>query len=198
MIEFKNNSNEIPYSILRNKYELAKSKNQNSIEAISIASYCKKNRIVDSRYVNLKIIDNKDFIFLSNYESPKGLQFQSHDQISVLIYWNSINLQIRMKAKIKKTSLKYNKLYFLKRSKEKNALAISSEQSKKISSYKNIKDNYFYVRKNADLKKCPKYWGGYSFIPYEFEFWEGNKYRLNKRDLYSLEKRKWIHSVLQP
>ena len=23
------------------------------------------------------------------------------------------------------------------------------------------------------LKDCPEYWGGYSFVPYYFEFWEG-------------------------
>jgi len=198
MIKFKNNSNEVPYVILRNKYEAAQTKNQNSIEAISIASYCNKNKIVDSRYVNLKIIDNKNFIFFSNYESQKAQQFRSHDQISILIYWNSINIQIRMKAKIKKTSLKYNDLYFIKRSKEKNALALSSEQSKETYSYEKIKDNYFFTLKNADLKRCPEYWGGYSFIPYEFEFWEGHEYRLNKRDLYKKEKNTWNHFILQP
>jgi len=36
-----------------------------------------------------------------------------------------------MKAKIKKTSDEYNQKYFFDRSEEKNALAISSNQSKK-------------------------------------------------------------------
>ena len=38
----------------------------------------------------------------SNYKGPKSNQFKDHNQISVIIYWESIDLQIRMKAKIKK------------------------------------------------------------------------------------------------
>ena len=59
---------------------------------------------VDSRYVNLKFITNDEFIFFSNYDSPKASAFNSHNQIAALLYWSSINVQIRMKAKIKKTS----------------------------------------------------------------------------------------------
>ena len=47
-----------------------------------------------------------------------------------------------MKAKIKKTSDEFNQNYFFDRSKEKNALAISSKQSKKIGSFEQVKENY--------------------------------------------------------
>ena len=40
--------------------------------------------------------------------SPKAHQFESHNQVSVLIYWESINTQIRMKAKISKTSSEFS------------------------------------------------------------------------------------------
>ena len=41
-------------------------------------------------------------LFFFNYSSPKSKDFfESHNQITALIYWNSINVQIRMKAKIK-------------------------------------------------------------------------------------------------
>ena len=35
----------------------------------------------------------------SNYQSPKAKQFESHNQISALIYWSKTNIQIRMRAK---------------------------------------------------------------------------------------------------
>jgi pyridoxine/pyridoxamine 5'-phosphate oxidase len=44
-----------------------------------------------------------------------------------------------MKAEIKKTSNDYNQKYFFDRSEEKNALAISSSQSKQIDSYSKLK-----------------------------------------------------------
>jgi pyridoxamine 5'-phosphate oxidase len=198
MIQFNNLNPEIPYQLLQEKYDEALNTGQRGIEAISISSYNKGISEVDSRYVNLKFINNDEFIFFSNYESPKASAFNSHNQIAALLYWSSINVQIRMKAKIKKTSNEFNQQYFFDRSEEKNALAISSNQSKKIGSFEQVKKNYNKSLENDNLKKCPKYWGGYSFSPYEIEFWEGNEYRLNKRNLYIKDNASWNHFILEP
>ena len=39
------------------------------------------------RFVNLKFIDNDKFIFFTNYNSPKSLAFETHNQISGLFFW---------------------------------------------------------------------------------------------------------------
>ena len=198
MIEFINNSSEIPYLLFKKKYDVACDANQNAIEAISISSYSKDSQEVNSRYVNLKIIDNNDFIFFSNYKSPKSIEFKSHKQISALIYWDSIDIQIRMKANICKTDPNFNNIYFSKRSVKKNALAISSNQSEFINSYDDVLINYKKALNSSDLRTCPDYWGGFKFKPYYFEFWEGHDLRLNKRDIYKMTNNRWQHSVIQP
>ena len=198
MIEFNNLNPEIPYQLLKEKYDEALNAGQRGIEAISISSYNKEIAEVDSRYVNLKFITNDEFIFFSNYDSPKASSFISHDQIAVLVYWPSINVQIRMKAKIKRTTDEYNQNYFFNRSEEKNALAISSSQSKPIDSYSQVKENYNKSLKNDDLKKCPEFWGGYSFTPYYFEFWKGHESRINKREVFDMTDDVWKQSFLQP
>lgn len=198
MIEFVNNSFEKPYVKLKRCYENALNNNQSNIEAISISSYSQKEKEVDSRFVNLKIINNNELIFFSNYKSEKSIQFEEHNQIAAIFYWDSINTQIRMKATIKKTPINLNKSYFKKRSKEKNALAISSKQSKKIISYEKVLKNFQLAYDNSDLTACPEYWGGYAFTPYYFEFWEGHSSRLNKRDFYELIEGNWNNGVLQP
>lgn len=198
MIKFSNLSQEIPYMLFKAKYDEAVSAGQKGIEAISISSFNKTMNEVDSRYVNLKFIAKDEFIFFSNYNSPKGIAFNSHDQIAALVFWPCINIQIRMKAKIKKTSNEYNQKYFFDRSIEKNALAISSNQSRKIDTFNNVKENFKKSLNYDDLKKCPDYWGGYSFKPYEIEFWEGDKFRLNKRNFYKKDKNKWNHYILEP
>ena len=99
---------------------------------------------------------------------------------------------------IKRISEEFNQKYFYNRSKEKNALAISSEQSKQIESYKHVIENYNRSLKNDDLKKCPEYWGGFSFTPYYFEFWEGHESRINKREIFNKTDGIWKHSFLQP
>ena len=198
MIQFNNLNQAIPYLLLKEKYDEALTAGQRGIEAISISSYNKEIGEVNSRYVNLKFISNDEFIFFSNYDSPKALSFNSHNQIAALLYWPSINVQIRMKAKIKKTSDEFNQKYFFDRSEEKNALAISSSQSKPIDSYNQVKENYNKSLKNDDLKKCPDFWGGYSFTPYYFEFWEGHESRLNKREVYEKSDDSWKHLFLHP
>ena len=198
MITFNNINQELPYTILREKYNEAFDAGQKVIEAISISSFNKELNEVDSRYVNLKFIDKDKFIFFSNYNSPKASAFDFHNQIAALLYWSSINVQIRMKATIKKTSNDYNQKYFFKRAEEKNALAISSNQSKQIDSYTKVKENYNKSIENDDLKKCPEYWGGFSFTPYYFEFWEGHESRINKREVFDKIDGVWKQSFLQP
>ena len=198
MIKFNNLNQEIPYQFFKKKYDEAIDAGQKGIEAISISSFNKQTSEVDSRYVNIKFIINDEFIFFSNYNSSKASSFNSHNQIAALFYWPSINIQIRMKAQIKKTFKEFNQKYFLERSEEKNALAISSNQSKPIDSYSQVKENFNKSLERDDLKKCPEYWGGYSFTPYYFEFWEGNENRLNKRESFALSNKVWTYSILQP
>lgn len=198
MITFNNLSKDAPYERFKKEYDKAVSKNQNIIEAICISSILKDSSLVDSRFVNLKIVKNDEFIFFSNYTSPKSKQFASHNQISVAIFWSETNVQIRMHANIKKLSNTENNKYFKSRDKNKNALAISSKQSQIIDSYANIKENYNKALKESNLKICPEYWGGYKFTPFYFEFWEGNKNRLNKREAYEKTSEGWNKFLLQP
>ena len=199
MIDLKNINQSRPYKKFLDHFEHAKEMNQKPINAISISSYDREENFVDARFVNLKYVINESWIFFSNYDGPKMKQFASHNQICALIYWEKINLQIRMRATIKKCSKKFSDNHFLSRSKEKNALAISSQQSKKIKDYENVKKKYEKVfLDDNNLFERPSNWGGYSFEPYYFEFWEGHKSRLNKRNVYEKAEDDWSHFILEP
>lgn len=198
MIQFIKISKQKPYIKFAEEYLRAIDNNQEYIEAISISSYDTKHKFVDSRYVNLKFIEGEKFIFFSNYNSPKSQQFGDFNQISATFFWNKTYTQIRMRANIKRTSKAFNKKYFKTRSVDKNALAISSMQSQKIKSYKLVKENYHQIKTNNNLADCPSYWGGFEFIPFYFEFWKGNKNRLNKRKVFELDKMSWKEYYLQP
>ena len=114
MIEFNNISNEPPYLIFKKKYLEAIGAGQTNIEAIAISSFNKKIDEVDSRFVNLKFINDINFIFFTNYNSSKSQAFSSNNQIGALFYWPSTNTQIRMKAKINKTSIKLSSSMVIK------------------------------------------------------------------------------------
>ena len=192
MIDLINVNNSEPYNRFSEYYYKALTRKQFSPEAVSISSFNSTTNEVESRFVNLKYIIDDEWIFFSNYNSQKAKDFQLHDQISVLFLWSSINIQIRIKAKIKQTSESFSDEHFKKRSIEKNALAISSYQSELIDSYNNVIKNYeSTINNKQSLLQRPEYWGGYAFIPYYFEFWEGHESRLNKRTAFYRKKGDW-------
>ena len=198
MIEINNLPESKPYQLFLKYFNQAKSAKQESIDAIVISSFNKNTNEVESRFVNIKYILSEEWIFFSNYNSPKARDFKSHNQITVLFYWSSINIQIRIKATIKKTSASFSNKHFNNRLIQKNALSISSMQSNEIESHAKVIKNYEQVLKNNDLLERPKYWGGYSFVPYYFEFWKGHKFRINQREVFAKKDGSWIHSKLQP
>ena len=188
-----------PYKAFKELYEKALQNNQSNIEACAISTFNKDLDEVESRFVNLKYIVNDEWIFFSNYDSAKSKSFKFHPQISAVFYWKKTNTQIRMKAKIYKTSEEFSNKHFASRSTEKNALAISSKQSQPIQSFDEIKEKYLATLDNKDLLQTrPSYWGGYSFKPYSFEFWTGNEFRLNKRSLYQKNNDNWDYCLLEP
>lgn len=199
MFEIKSKIIEAPYKKFYHFYDEAIKQNQSNPEAMVISSYNPSLNKVDSRFVNLKYIIDEEWIFFSNYNSPKALQFKSHDQISVLFYWNVLNLQIRIQSRIKKTKSEISDEHFALRTPEKNILAVISEQSNEIESYDDLVEKYSEHKNNHQIiSKRPNYWGGFTFKPYSFEFWTGQKFRLNLRESYFLESNKWKKKILQP
>jgi pyridoxamine 5'-phosphate oxidase len=199
MIEIHNLNKSEPYIKFQELYNLALNAKQASVDAMVISSFNTHQHEVESRFVNLKYINNNEWTFFSNYLSKKAEDFHSHNQISALLHWPSIKIQIRIKAKIRKSNAKLSDTHFHNRSDVKNALSISSKQSNPIDSYDSVIKNYEKTLNNSNqLKKRPKFWGGYSFIPYYFEFWEGHESRINKRETFYKENQNWIFSILEP
>ena len=73
MIEFINLSKETPYKIFKEKYDDAWKANQSIIEAICISSYSSIKKEVGARFVNLKYVNEKEFIFflITSLQSQK-------------------------------------------------------------------------------------------------------------------------------
>ena len=189
----------LPDKYFFNLFEEAYRENQQTIDVMVVSSFSKELNQTHSRYVNLKIIKNGEFIFFSNYEGQKARDFIDNNRVSCLLYWNKIDTQIRMNGTIKKTSSEFSNKYFNKRERNKNILAISSNQSKKIKSYQDVLDNYKRIEKTKNKLRRPSYWGGYSFKPFYFEFWQGHSSRINKRQVFKMNPNKrWTKYFLEP
>ena len=200
MIELDRSEQSEPYVKFYSLYDQCIKKNQNLPQVIALSSYDKLSEQSDVRYVNLKYIHGEEWIFFTNYNSLKAKHFETNNKISGAIYWDKIDIQIRIKGIIKRKNESFSDIHFSKRDKAKNALAISSYQSQSIISYEKIIENFQKVlaQNEKSLKKRPNYWGGYSLTPYFIELWQGHSSRINKREVFEKIDGIWNKSFLQP
>ena len=198
MINIENIENSEPCKLFVEYYQKALKNNQANIEAAVISSFNKDANEVNSRFVNIKYIQDNIWTFFSNYKSTKASDFDNHSQISVLFFWSTINIQIRIKSNIFKSSKNFSDKHYKSRDMLKNVLAHSSMQSKPIESYEKVLEKYDSTLKKNKFSNRPDYWGGYSFTPYYFEFWDGHESRINKREVFEKIDGLWNQSYLQP
>ena len=196
VIEFLNIKSK-PAKIFGELYDLAFLQRQANIEACCV-SLVSSSGYPTSRMVNIKSMNDTILNFYTNYKSSKAKDINFSNKISCVFYWPSTRTQIRISGIISKISNDESDLHFSKRTKEKNAIAISSMQSKKISSFEEVVDNYTNALKSSNLSERPSYWGGYKILPNYFEFWEGHDSRLNKRTVYIKDVNDWQSFTLQP
>ena len=190
----------LPFTIFENTYNNALDSGQQNIEAMCLSTSDKN--FTYSRMVNVKYILNDKLIFFSNYNSNKAKQIQISENVACLFFWPQINSQIRLLGTIRNSSNEFSNDHFSNRSIYKNALAISSNQSQQIESYEKVKNKYKTVLSNyTESTNRPSYWGGYEITPNYFEFWKGEKNRLNLREEFKLIDSKqnlWSRCYLEP
>lgn len=199
MIKFHLDKHIEPINYIHELYKLSTKNGNKAIEVFALST-CSPSMKPSVRYVNIKYINNDNFIFFSNYNSPKAQDINLNPYVAGVFYWKNIGIQIRIEGKIEKTSIRFSDAHFNKRSNDKNLLAITSNQSCEVSSYQSFLKRYDKTKKSFEDKilERPSYWGGYSINASKIEIWRANKSRLNERNLYFKYKDIWNHSVLEP
>ncbi len=198
MVSFINN-NSSPILKLEEEYKKAKRLDQKNVEALYVSTINQDNNTPNSRLVNVKYIKNNKIYFFSNYNSQKAKEIESNQAVSCIFFWNSINCQIRIKGDVSKISSIESDKHFNSRAKEKNILAIISKQSEVLDNYNTFTETFKHNLENLkEPISRPNYWGGYEITPYYFEFWNGHEFRLNKREVYENNGKRWLNYSLYP
>tara|TARA_B100000575_G_scaffold278818_1_gene266518 strand:- start:758 stop:1360 length:603 start_codon:yes stop_codon:yes gene_type:complete len=183
-------------------YEWIKEAQDESValpHAMNLSSLNSKGRPA-SRMVLLKRISNKGFIFFTDYEGNKGQQISDFPHAALTFWWAKTNKQIRIEGTCSRVSEEENDVYFASRPRGSQISASVSLQSAKIDSYESlVKKSEIFEAKNSDKEiERPERWGGYLLEPYSIEFWQDQKNRLHKREIYTLSKSVWQKSLLSP
>jgi pyridoxamine 5'-phosphate oxidase len=138
------------------------------------------------RTVLLKGMDDRGYIFYTNYESRKAREMDATGRASLLFFWASVERQVRIDGTVERISPVESDRYFETRPLDSRLSVYASKQSEVIESRDVLEDTFERVRRTYGDGPVPRpeWWGGYRVVPDEFEFWQGRTSRLHDRLRY--------------
>ena len=152
------------------------------------------------RTVLLKTLDERGFVFYSNYKSRKASHIEAHPQASLLFPWIELERQVIVRGVIEKVSREESEAYFRTRPRESQLGAWVSEQSSVIENRSVLEDGMAELETRFEGKEIPlpDFWGGYLLRPVTIEFWQGGPGRVHDRLEYRKDKDGWKIVRLSP
>ena len=152
------------------------------------------------RVVLLKQLDERGFVFYTNYNSRKAEEMQKDPRVGLLFFWPELQRQVRVQGVVEKVSEEESDVYFASRPRESRLGAWGSPQSEEIASREVLEQRYQEAVARFEGKEVPRpdHWGGFRVLPSVMEFWQGRPSRLHDRLEYVLDKGNWKRRRLAP
>jgi pyridoxamine 5'-phosphate oxidase len=153
-----------------------------------------------SRMVLLKGVDERGFVFYSNYDSRKGGELAGNPRAALLFPWHDLQRQVRVEGTTERVSQEESQRYFASRPRASQLGAWASPQSEVVDSRDELDRRYAETERRFDDTDVPlpENWGGYRVAPDVVEFWQGRRGRMHDRLVYRRTTDGWAAVRLAP
>ncbi|MGE0545792.1 MAG: pyridoxamine 5'-phosphate oxidase [Kofleriaceae bacterium] len=170
-----------------------------AVNAMTLATVDDRGRPA-ARIVLLKEVDERGFVFFTNYDSRKGRDLAAHPFAALVFYWDAHHRQVRVEGAIERISAAESDAYFKSRPRGSQLGAIASPQSQPIAGREVLGERIAELTRELGKNDPtrPAHWGGFRVIPEMIELWQGQPSRLHDRVRYQLIDGAWIRDRLAP
>ena len=169
-------------------------------EAMTVAT-ATRSGAPSLRAVLLRGLDERGFVFYTNFESRKASELAENPHAALCFHWKSLLRQVRIEGVVSVVSEGEADAYFASRARESQIGAWASDQSRPLPDRATLEQRFQAASARflgQDRVPRPPNWSGYRVAADRVEFWQELPHRLHDRLVFVRDGAGWRRERLYP